>query len=192
VTSRKKKIILIQITIFLVASSLLYNTYRNKNKQVEEEVKIELEINPDTNSFKNIEYSGFDLNGNRYTLQSSLADFDTKTPEAINMKGVEANFYLKNNTILKVISDEGFYNNITLDMKFTKNVKATHLTNVLFSDQLTYLNSNGKLLATGNVHGESVDNGEFSADNLEYDLVKKIFIFSMVGDKQVNVKLKKK
>ena len=190
--NRKKKIIFIQVTIFLIAASLLFNTYLNKNKKIEKAVKIELETNPNTNSFNDIEYSGFDLNGNRYTLKAGTADFETETPESINMKKVVANFYLKNNTVLTVISDKGLYNNITLDMKFMKNVKSAYLANTLFSDQLTYSNSNGKLLAAGNVHGESVENGEFSADNVEYDLKKKVFIFSMVGDKQVNVRLKKK
>ena len=51
-------------------------------------------------------------------------------------------------------------------------------------------NSNTKLIATGNVRGESIEKGEFSADNVEYDLGDKSLNFSMFGSKQVNVKLK--
>jgi len=190
VIKRKKKIILIQLTIFLVASTLLYNTYRDKNKNIEDLIKVESESDPTTNNFTNIEYSGFDLNGNRYVLNAGKANFKTETPEAINMRDVVANFYLKDGEILKVTSDEGFYNNITLDIKFRKNVKATYLTNTLLSDQLTYSNSNGKLLVSGNVRGESIEKGEFFADNVEYDLTNKTLDFSMFGNKQVNVKLK--
>ena len=187
---RRRKIILIQLVIFIVAAFLLYNTYRDKNKVTEEIIKIKTETNPDTNSFVDVEYSGFDLNGNRYTLNAGEADFETKTPEIIDMKNVEANFYLKDGTLLRIISDDGLYNNKTLDMIFIDNVKTTYLSSILLSNQLDYSNTNGKLLASGNVRGESIDKGEFSADNAEYDLASKTLNFSMFGNKQVNVKLK--
>ena len=75
-------------------------------------------------------------------------------------------------------------------MEFRKNVKAVYISNTLYSDQINYLNSNGKLLATGNVRGESVEKGEFFADNVEYHITKKTLEFSMFGSKQVNIKLK--
>ena len=122
-TSRKKNIFLIQITIFLVSIALLYNTYRNKNKESEVSTNIEIETDPKKNSFTDIEYSGFDLTGNRYILKAKKADFKTETPELVNMKVITAKFYLKDNSVLTVISDEGLYNNVTLDMDFRKNVK---------------------------------------------------------------------
>mgnify|MGYP006106808069 CR=1 FL=1 len=190
-TSRKKNLLLIQLTILLVGLALLYNTYRDKNKkELETFIKIETETSPDTNSFTDIEYSGFDLNGNRYVLKARRANFKTETPELINMKEVIADFYLKDNTVLTVISEEGLYNNVTLDMSFENNVQTNYLTHSLFSDLLSYSNSNAKLIATGNVRGESIDKGEFSADNAEYDLASKTLNFSMFGNKQVNVKLK--
>ena len=190
-TNRKKNVLLLQITIFLIASGLLYNTYRSKDVGVETFVKQEAETAPDTNSFTDIEYSGFDLTGNRYIIKAEQAEFKTETPEIINMKVVFAKFYLKDNTILTVISDETIYNNVTLDMDFKKNVKADYLTHTLFSDSLSYSNSNAKLIATGNVRGESIEKGEFMADNVEYDLADKFLKFSMFGSKQVNVKIKK-
>lgn len=188
--TRKKKIFLIQFTIFLIASLLLYNTYRDKDQKIKEEVKIEVETDADTNSFSDVEYSGFDLNGNRYTLNAGKADFETETPQKINMLEVVAAFYLKDGEVLKVTSDKGLYNNITLDMKFENNVKATYLTDTLISDQLIYSNSNAKLLVSGNVRGESIDRGEFFADNLEYNLANKTLNFSMFGSNQVNIKIK--
>jgi len=191
VISRKRKIILLQITIFFVASFLLYNTYRNKDEITLETVMIEPQTDPKTNSFTDIEYSGFDLNGNRYILRAKQATFETETPEKIDMKIVVANFYLKDDTVLNVTSDQGLYNSVTLDMNFKQNVKAVYSTNTLFSDQLTYSNSEGKLLASGNVNGESVEKGKFFADNVEYNLTSKALDFSMLDKKQVNVKLKK-
>ncbi|MDA9092141.1 hypothetical protein N9J56_02500 [Pelagibacteraceae bacterium] len=190
-TNRKKNLLITQITIFLVASALLYNTYRYKsNDETKAPIKIEAETGSDVNSFTDIEYSGFDLTGNRYVLNAEQASFKTETPEIISMKRVKAKFYLKDNTILNVISDEGLYNNITLDMNFEKNVYADYLTNILISDSLSYFSSDAKLIATGNVRGESIEKGEFSADNVEYDLTKKNLNFSMFGSRQVNVKIK--
>ncbi|MDB9760469.1 hypothetical protein OAB59_00695 [Pelagibacteraceae bacterium] len=189
-TNRRKKIILIQFTIFFIASSLLYSTYRDKKPKTEDFTKVEIETDPGVNNFTDIEYSGFDLNGNRYILKAGIADFKNETPEIINMKKVTSNFYLKDNTILKVVSDEGTYNNVTLDMEFRENVKATYLTNTLISGKLNYFSSEGKLLASSNVRGESIERGEFFADNVEYDLKSKILDFSMFNNNQVKVKLK--
>ena len=189
-TSRKKNIFLIQLTIFLVASTLIYNTYRDEKKETENFVKIEAETDPDTNSFNDIEYSGFDLTGNRYVLKAEKATFRTKKPELINMETVVAKFYLKDSTVLTVVSDKGLYNNITFDMDFNEKVLADYLTHRIFSDSLSYSSSNAKLIATGNVHGESIDKGEFNADNVEYDLTNKTLNFSMFASKRVNVKLK--
>ena len=189
-TSRKKNLLLVQITIFLVASGLLYNTYRDKNVEVETFIKQEAKTSPDTNNFTDIAYSGFDLTGNRYIIKAEQAEFKTATPEIINMKRVLAKFYLKDNTILTVISKEAIYNNVTFNMDFKKNVKADYLTHALFSDLLSYSNSNSKLIATGNVRGESIEKGEFIADNVEYNITGKTLNFSMYGSKQVNIKLK--
>jgi hypothetical protein len=177
VTSRKKNLFLIQFTIFIVGAALLYNTYRDKNKETETTVRMEANATPDTNSFTDIEYSGFDLTGNRYVLEARQADFKTETPEFINMKFVVAKFYLKDDTVLIVVSDEGIYNNVTLDMNFKKNVKVDYLTHNLLSDSLSYSNSNAKLIATGNVRGESIEKGEFNADNVEYNLADKTLNF---------------
>ena len=188
--SRKKNLFLIQFIVFLVAITLLYNTYSDKNNETLNTVKIEVNANPDANSFTDIEYSGFDLAGNRYLLKAGKAEFNTETPELINMKEVVAKFYLKDNTILTVVSSEGLYNNITLDMNFRNNIKVDYLNHVLFSDLLSYSNTNGKLIATGNVRGESIEKGKFIADNIAYDLTDKNLNISMFGSKQVNVKLK--
>ena len=188
--SRKKILFLIQFIVFLVAITLLYNTYSDKNNETLNTVKIEVNVNPDANSFTDIEYSGFDLAGNRYLLKAGKAEFNTETPELINMKEVVAKFYLKDNTILTVVSSEGLYNNITLDMNFRNNIKVDYLNHVLFSDLLSYSKTNGKLIATGNVRGESIEKGKFIADNIEYDLTDKNLNISMFGSKQVNVKLK--
>jgi|TARA_B110000881_G_C18430027_1_gene440440 hypothetical protein len=189
VITRRRKIILIQLVVFIFTIFLLFNTYLTKNEKEIAVLKIEPESDPNTNHFTDVEYSGFDLNGNRYILNAEMADFETKTPESVNMKKVVANFYLKDNTILQITSEKGFYNNITLDMKFRENVKSVHQTNTLLSDELNYLSSDAKMFVSGNVRGISEEKGEFFADNVEYDLKSKILNFSMFSDKQINVKI---
>jgi hypothetical protein len=189
--TRKKKIILIQLTLFLIASLLVYNTYRDKTIVKEQTTEIETQSDADTNSFTDVEYSGFDLNGNRYILKAKNTDFKSESPELINMLGVISTFYLNDSSVLTVISDEGLYNNVTLDMEFRKNVKSTYLSHTLLSDKLNYSNTNGKLIASGNVKGESVEKGEFFADKVEYTLASKVLDFSMFGNDQVNFKLKR-
>ena len=193
-TTRKKKILGIQIIIFLFASTLLYNTYtdkevlENENKEI---IKIESKSDPDTNTFEDVEYTGLDLNGNRYSIRDERADFKVKFPEMINMSGMVGFFYFKDNTVLKVIGDNGYYNNKTYDMEFRENVRADYLTNYLLSDKLVYSNTDGKLTISGNVRGESIQ-GDVFADNVEYDLNEKILDLSMLDEKQVNVKIREK
>ncbi len=193
-TTRKKKILGIQIIIFLFASTLLYNTYtdkevlENENKEI---IKIESKSDPDTNTFEDVEYTGLDLNGNRYSIRAERADFKVKFPEMINMSGMVGFFYFKDNTVLKVIGDNGYYNNKTYDMEFRENVRADYLTNYLLSDKLVYSNTDGKLTISGNVRGESIQ-GDVFADNVEYDLNEKILDLSMLDEKQVNVKIREK
>ena len=75
--------------------------------------------------FFNIEYSGFDLQGNRYSLKSEEAYFDELNPEIVYMRIVNATFYFKDGTTLYVKADDGIYNNKTLDMDFSGMLKSS-------------------------------------------------------------------
>ena len=126
-TKRKKKIILIQVLIFLLAVSLIYFTYYNKdNIKVEETNKpiIKQDDKELNNVFEDVEYSGIDLNGNRYVIQSEYADFNLEKPELINMKIMKTIFYFKDGTILIITGDYGKYNNKSNNIEFRSNVIA--------------------------------------------------------------------
>ena len=133
---RKKKLRIIQFSLFFVGIILFFLMYTNtdKNSQVEiipkkkqEEVKKQLDNTAiETGDvFYNIEYSGLDLSGNRYILKAKEASNEPNNQNIIKMKSVEAFFYFKDDTILKIFSEEGIYNNRTLDMVFSKNVNAS-------------------------------------------------------------------
>ena len=103
------------------------------------------EDNDEINVFFNIEYSGIDLSGNRYILRSEEAKSKKSDQEIIEMKGVTANFYFKDDTILVIKSKLGVYNNKTLDMKFSQDIVANYNNSVLLANEAEYLNSDGSL-----------------------------------------------
>ena len=143
--------------------------------------------------FFNVEYSGLDLNGNRYILNSGEAYLDDLKPEIVYMKIVHATFYFKNNTVLNIWSDNGTYNNKNLDMKFEKNVKAKYLESDLTAEKAEYSNSKSYLTIYENVRVDDV-RGNLVADKLLFDIVeKKLDITSFnEGKISANVELDEK
>lgn len=192
-TKRKKKIILIQVLIFLLAVSLIYFTYYNKdNIKVEETNKpiIKQDDKELNNVFEDVEYNGIDLNGNRYVIQSEYADFNLEKPELINMKIMKTIFYFKDGTILIITGDYGKYNNKSNDIEFRSNVIAKYKDNIIFGDSLDFFNTKNYLTIYGNVKAEGIQ-GEVVADRLYLDLSKKTLDILMDTENKVNVKVRK-
>ena len=197
-TSRKKRILTIQIIIFIIGSLLVFFIYYNKNNVsdlkktsdlVEQNSSDTLENDQNINTFENIEYKGIDLNGNRYVIMSEKASFDVNKPELIDMKIMSAIFYFKDGTILRVKGDYGTYNNKSNDMEFRENIIANYIDNNLYADNLDYLNSKNLLTIYGNVKTESIK-GNISADNIEIDISKRTVDLSMFGKGEVKVKIR--
>ena len=189
-TNRKQKIIIIQILLLIMGSIIIFYTYFDKQKFSKEKI-ISKEIEKDQNNtnsdnadvFYNIEYSGFDLSGNRYVLKSKEAISNKTNKEVINMSFVNATFYFKDDTVLYVQSDKGVYNNRTLDMNFYENVRANYENSQLFSEVALYSNSESTLVISDNV--KIIDTkGTIAADKLSLDLKKQtIDIMSLNNDK---------
>jgi len=101
------------------------------------------------------------------------------------MKFVEATFYFKNNTILNVWSNEGIYNNKTLDMTFFGDVKGLYENSSLFSEKAEYSNSKGFLTITENV--KIIDyRGTMVADRLSFDIKKQTLDIASFSDNKIN------
>ena len=198
---RKKKLRIIQITLLLIGTLILYFTYSNKSKIPDENIiseeiqkKIEKQISEkpiDSDVFYNIEYSGLDLAGNRYILKSKEAFSEKTIQEIVQMKSVEALFYFKDDTILKVRSDFGTYNNKTLDMSFKQNVKATYEGSNLFAQKANYSNKEGYLTISDNVK-ISDSRGTMVADKLYFDIKKQTLDIASFDDKKINANIKLK
>ena len=197
---RKKKLRLIQFFLLFFGLLIIYLTYYNKEISPEQE-KISTKI-PETNEgnvseekdlFFNIEYSGFDLQGNRYSLKSKEAYFDELDQAIVYMKIVDAIFYFKDGTTLYVKADNGIYNNKTLDMKFEQNVKANYINSELFADKAEYSNTKSFLSIYENVRISNIK-GNLIADKLLFDITsQKLDITSFSNGKiNANVNLNEK
>lgn len=192
---RKKRLIFIQTILLLMAILLLYvfYYYDSKDYNSEKEVKIEkeeFEKLGEKNYFEDVEYNGIDSNGNRYKLKSQIASFDDKSPELVNMIGMNATFYFKNGTILNVSGNTGKYNNKTNDMEFRDDVKVSQAENKIFADNLDYFNLERLIKVYGNVKGKSLD-GNFTSDILNLDIDNQSADILMKNNEQVNINLKK-
>ena len=180
--NRKKKLKFIQFFLLTLGVLIIYITYYDKKNNVEEDLiskstkeKIQkqkqLNLDAEGDIFFNVEYSGLDLNGNRYLLKSKEAFLDDDKPEIVYMKNVNAIFYFKDDTILYLWANKGIYNNKNLDMKFEVNVKAEYLNSNLFADKAEYSNSENYLSIYGNVKVDDIQ-GNLIADKLIFDITK--------------------
>ena len=191
---RKTKLLVIQFLIFFTAILLIYLTYYQKQddqtKNFEKNKIIETKTDDKKNFFEDVQYRGVDLNGNRFTIESKTAEFDAENPNDIFMYKMLGYFYFKDGSVLRIQSDRGRYNNETQDTEFKDNIIAEHRDNVLYSDNIDYLNSKGLLKIYGNIRGNT-DKGQILADTLNYDLKKETLSISMFDNDLIDVKVKK-
>ena len=198
--NRKKKLIFFEFFLLFIGLIIIYFTYYYKETNIEEGIisktakdKVNKEIQKDSlnesDVFYNIEYTGLDLNGNRYVLKSEEAQLDELKSEIIYMKIVNAIFYFKDNTTLYVWADEGIYNNKTFDMKFNKNVKAEYLESKLYAGKADYSNSENYLSIYENVRINDTK-GNLIADKLLFDITKQKLDITSFNNGKINANVK--
>jgi hypothetical protein len=189
---RKKKLRSIQFLLLFFGILIIYLTYYDKEIKPKEELvsqkiqkKTKEGISEDRDLFFNIEYSGLDLQGNRYLIKSEEAYVDELYPEIIYMRNVNSIFYFKDNTTLYVKADNTVYNNKTLDMKFEQNVIANYLNSVLFAEKAEYSNSQSFLSIYENVRINDIK-GNLIADKLLFDITSQKLDITSFKDKKIN------
>ncbi len=193
---RKKKLRITQFILLISGLLIIFFTYINKEKfpseqfiNIETQEKIEKQLsNQEGDVFFDIEYTGLDLAGNRYVLKSKEAITDKLNQERIKMKNVEAIFYFKDDTILKVWSEEGTYNNRTLDMIFNRNIKALYEGSELYAQRADFSNSNGYLTITEDVKVKDF-RGTMVADKLLFDIKKQTLDIASFNDGKINANI---
>ena len=196
---RKKKLRIIQFILLFVGILIIYFTYYNKELNIDEIIISETtkeklkeqsssKTLENTEKFINIEYTGLDLSGNRYILKSKEAYLDEISPEIIYMTSVEAIFYFKDGTTLRIWSNKGIYNNKTLDMKFINDVKANYLSSNLFAQKADYSNSKRYLSIYDNVRIDDI-RGNLIADKLLFDIKKQTVSIDSFNEDKINANI---
>ena len=200
--NRKIKIRSIQASL-VFTGLVLFLLFYFKNKEKDEvssinsvslmpknEVREKINRNEldDGDVFYNIEYSGLDLSGNRYILKAKEALSNQQEKNFVRMKYVEAFFYFKDDTILKVFSEKGVYNNKSLDMVFSKNVQADYEGSSLKSQKAEYSNSK-KFLRISEKVSLNDSRGNFYADELYFDLKNQTLNMNSKENSKINLNL---
>jgi LPS export ABC transporter protein LptC len=195
---RKKKLKLIQISLLILGSLIIFFTYLQKDKDFKENIiskekqeKIKKNLannNQEGDVFFDVSYSGLDLSGNRYILKSKEAESNKSQAELIFMKTVNAFFYFKDDTILEVRSKKAIYNNKSLNIKFNDNVEAFYEGSTITAEKAEYSNSNNYLSISEKVIVKDV-RGEMFADNLFFDLKKNTLDIGSFNDNRVNANI---
>ena len=197
--SRKEKLRIFQIFFLITGVSIVFFTFLQSNKLQKEQIisdnlqkKIDEEISrkdSDKNStFYNVKYSGLDLEGNRYTISSKKAVNSDTNENVVNMSGVLAVFYFKDNTELNISSSKAIYNNKTLDIKFENSVKCLYENSELYADSAEFLNSKNSLSVSNNV--KIIDSkGTIYADKLTFDIKNKILNITSLNENTIKSKI---
>ena len=195
--NRNKKLRLIQTSLFLLGVSIIFFTYKDNSdlskdnvisKEFKEKINKQKNIKEAGDIFYNIEYSGLDLSGNRYVLKAKEAITNKSNPDSLKMRSLNATFYFKDDSILNVKSDEGSYNNITLDMTFSKNVEADYMQSKLYADKAEFSNSKSYLTISENVIVEDI-RGTLLADRLLFDIKKQTLKIAAFNDGKINANI---
>lgn len=193
-TNRKKKIYLFQFFFLIAGLTVLILTYQKKGSSELDDNSTEIlqnnlfekeeQIN-DGDIFYNIKYSGIDLSGNRYILKAEKAISKKISEEIIDLISVDAVFYIKDGTELYIKSENGIYNNRSLDMIFKNNVTTEYENNRLFSQKAEYSNSMNYFIISDDIIVET-DKGKLHADELFFDLKEEKLKISSSNQEAIN------
>ncbi len=196
--NRKKKLKIIQLGLLLTSLIILVFSYSNRfkltdktiiSKEIQKKVDQQLSDQSDKgDSFYNISFSGLDLSGNRYILNAVEAKNDKIKPEIIYMKDIDAIFYFKDGTDLKIFAEEGVYNNKSLNMLFEKNIEAFYENSTLLAQKAEFSNSEGLLIVSNQIRFKD-KKGLLTADKLLFDVKKQTLNISAFENKKVNANI---
>lgn len=195
---RKKKLRIIQLGLLILGTFIIFFTYYDKDKdfkkkiissEKQEKIKKQLQnTSSEVDVFYNIEYSGLDMSGNRYILRSKEAFSNKTNQEVVIMKGVNAIFYFKDDTVLNISSEKGVYNNKSLDMSFQKNIKANYEGSRLLAQKAEYSNSKNFLKISENVEIYDVK-GNIKSDIIFFDLKKQTLKIDSFNNSKINANI---
>ena len=189
---QKMQLVLIFIGFFLILLTYFYYPYMEKNKLLKdqsarEDLEKTLEDSPLT-AFENIEYQGlYDLD-KPFSVKSEKAHILDEEPDIVYMTNMNVVLYLKDERIVRIISNRGRYNKATYDCFFEEDVRATDGETKIFSENLDLLATENFVKIYNNVKLNH-STGSLRADKIDYDFETKYFKVSMFDDKVVKMKI---
>ena len=139
------------------------------------------------NEIINLTYEKFDTNGNKYLIKAKKGLLDSKLPNIIYMKGVEASLIYLNNEKLIINSKEAIFNKESFKTTFSKNVKLLYKEQTLESDNLEFLIDKNIAIFRDNVKYYSQDIEAF-ADIVNINLLTKEIDIKSKTKKKIKIK----
>ena len=189
---KKMQLVLIFIGFFLILLTYFYYPYMEKNKlfkdqSAREDLEKTLEDDHST-TFENIEYQGlYDLD-KPFSVKSEKAHILDEEPDIVYMTNMNVVLYLKDERIVKIISNRGRYNKVTYDCFFEEDVRATDGETKIFSENLDLLATENFVKIYNSVKLNH-STGSLRADKIDYNFETKYFKVSMFDDSVVKMKV---
>ena len=189
---QKAQLFLISIGLLLILLTYFYYPYMEKNKLLKdqsarEDLEKTLEDSPLT-AFENIEYQGlYDLD-KPFSVRSEKAHILDEEPDIVYMTNMNVVLYLKDERIVRIISNRGRYNKATYDCFFEEDVRATDGETKIFSENLDLLATENFVKIYNSVKLNH-STGSLRADKIDYDFETKYFKVSMFDDSVVKMKV---
>ena len=189
---KKMQLVLMFIGFFLILLTYFYYPYMEKNKLLKdqsarEDLEKTLEDAPLT-AFENIEYQGlYDLD-KPFSVKSEKAHILDEEPDIVYMTNMNVVLYLKDERIVRIISNRGRYNKATYDCFFEEDVRATDGETKIFSENLDLLATENFVKIYNSVKLNH-STGSLRADKIDYDFETKYFKVSMFEDSVVKMKV---
>ena len=189
---QKMQLVLIFIGFFLILLTYFYYPYMEKNKLLKDQsAREDLEKTLDDahlTAFENIEYQGlYDLD-KPFSVKSEKAHILDEEPDIVYMTNMNVVLYLKDERIVRIISNRGRYNKATYDCFFEEDVRATDGETKIFSENLDLLATENFVKIYNNVKLNH-STGSLRADKIDYDFETKYFKVSMFDDSVVKMKV---
>ena len=141
------------------------------------------------NKIIDLSYEKFDIIGNKYLIKAKKGILDSKRPNIVNMKIVEASLTYLNNEKLIIYSKEAIFNKENFKTTFSKNVKLIYQEQILESDNLEFLIDKNIAIFKDNVKYYNQDLEAF-ADIVNINLLTKEIDIKSKNQKKIKIKKK--
>ena len=189
---QKMQLVLIFIGFFLILLTYFYYPYMDKNKLLKDQsAREDLEKTLEDahlTAFENIEYQGlYDLD-KPFSVKSEKAHILDEEPDIVYMTNMNVVLYLKDERIVRIISNRGRYNKATYDCFFEEDVRATDGETKIFSENLDLLATENFVKIYNSVKLNH-STGSLRADKIDYDFDTKYFKVSMFDNKRIKMKV---